>query len=105
MCGILGVVFRDPRRQPDAARVAAARDTLTHRGPDEAGLWVRPGVALAHRRLRVLDLAHGQQPMVSPDDRFALVYNGEVYNFRDLQNEYRAEGLDFATRCDTEVVF
>lgn len=106
MCGILGVVFRDPKRQPDTRRVAAARDTLRHRGPDEHGLWAPPtgGVALAHQRLKVLDLTHGQQPMVSPDQRYGLVYNGEVYNFRALQDHYRAAGVTLTTRCDTEVV-
>ncbi|MCX5661833.1 MAG: asparagine synthase (glutamine-hydrolyzing) [Planctomycetota bacterium] len=105
MCGIFGVVLRDPAGQIDLASVLAARDTLIHRGPDEAGIWSRPGVAFAHRRLKVLDLTHGQQPAVSPDERFALVYNGEVYNFQELRKRYAAEGADFTTRCDTEVVF
>ena len=77
---------------------------MHHRGPDEAGLWIRPGVALAHRRLRVLDLHHGQQPMLSDDGRQALVYNGEVYNYRALRDEYRNRGIPFDTDCDTEVV-
>ena len=64
-----------------------------------------PGVALAHRRLKVLDLTHGQQPVVSSDGRWAMVYNGEVYNFADLRRKYEARGLTFDTRCDTEVVF
>ncbi|MCC7191543.1 MAG: asparagine synthase (glutamine-hydrolyzing) [Phycisphaeraceae bacterium] len=106
MCGIFGVVLRDSRRQLHAARVVAARDTLRHRGPDEQGLWIPPagGVALAHQRLKVLDLTHGQQPMVSPDQRYGLVYNGEIYNFRKLQEHYRAAGLTLTTQCDTEVV-
>ncbi|MCE9589367.1 MAG: asparagine synthase (glutamine-hydrolyzing) [Planctomycetes bacterium] len=106
MCGILGQVTRDPRFIADADRLAAARDTLTHRGPDEAGLWIRPGVALAHRRLKVLDLTHGQQPITDPQSHAAMVYNGEVYNFLDLQRHYRdSAGLTFDTRCDTELVF
>jgi len=104
MCGILGVVFRDPHATADEAAVVAARQTMQHRGPDEAGLWVRPGVALAHRRLKVLDLTHGQQPMVCQDDRHALVYNGEIYNYRSLRDEYRLRGIEFTTDCDTEVV-
>ena len=104
MCGIFGVVFKDPRARADAPRVTAARDSLTHRGPDEAGLWIEPGVALAHRRRNVLDLRHGQQPMRTDGCRFALTYNGEVYNFRDLQRSYAERGLRFDTQCDTEVV-
>ncbi|MCC6580745.1 MAG: asparagine synthase (glutamine-hydrolyzing) [Phycisphaeraceae bacterium] len=104
MCGILGVIFRDPTTMADETRLRVARDTLLHRGPDEAGLWIQPGAALAHRRLSVLDLTHGQQPMVDPTGRHALVYNGEVYNFAELQNHYRQQGANFQTRCDTEVV-
>ena len=84
--------------------IVAARETMYHRGPDEAGLWIRPGAALAHRRLRVLDLHHGQQPMLSDDGRHALVYNGEVYNYRALRDDYRNRGIQFNTDCDTEVV-
>lgn len=104
MCGILGVIFRDPRKQADEKNLTNARDTLTHRGPDEAGLWVRPGVALAHRRLSILDLDHGQQPMVSDDQRFGLTYNGEVYNYRQLMRQYADRGETFQTTCDTELV-
>ncbi len=108
MCGIFGVVFRDPRHIADRDRVIEARNTLRHRGPDEEGVWIAPGVALAHQRLKVLDLQHGQQPMLdapATQARFALVYNGEVYNFRDIQSHYRPAGVEFTTRCDTEVVF
>jgi asparagine synthase (glutamine-hydrolysing) len=105
MCGILGVVYADPKHEADHAKLAAARDSLTHRGPDEAGLWHRPGVAMAHRRLKVLDLTHGQQPMVTDDQRYAVVYNGEIYNFRELQEHYQEQGLSFQTQCDTEVLF
>ncbi|MEM9021189.1 MAG: asparagine synthase (glutamine-hydrolyzing) [Planctomycetota bacterium] len=105
MCGILGVVFRDPRELAQEQTLTDARDTMTHRGPDEAGLWVRPGVGLAHRRLSILDLKHGQQPMLSDDQRYALTYNGEVYNYRELMGRYRERGLRFDTRCDTELVF
>ena len=104
MCGIFGVIFRDPRARANEAAILAARHTLRHRGPDEAGLWLRPGAALAHQRLKVLDLAHGQQPMVCREGRRVLVYNGEVYNFRALRDDYRRRGCEFATDGDTEVV-
>ncbi len=105
MCGILGVVFRDAQQTVDEQRLAQARDTLTHRGPDEAGLWALPGVGLAHRRLSILDLAHGQQPWVDHDRQCAMVYNGEVYNYRALMRDAQAQGASFKTNCDTELVF
>ncbi len=105
MCGIVGVVYRDPQRQPDATRLRAAADVLIHRGPDQEGYWQEAGVGFAHRRLAILDVHAGRQPMV--DDRSALVYNGEVYNYLDLQQHEltQPDGLRFTTRCDTEVVF
>lgn len=105
MCGIFGVVYRDAQQPVDETRLAAARDTLTHRGPDEHGLWAKPGVGLAHRRLSILDLKHGQQPWVSQDQQRALVYNGEVYNYRALMQQAQTQGASFTTTCDTELVF
>ncbi len=105
MCGIFGVVYRDPQQIVDPSRLAAARDTLAHRGPDEHGLWTLPGVGLAHRRLSILDLKHGQQPWVNHERQQSLVYNGEVYNYRDLMRDYASQGAHFNTTCDTEVVF
>lgn len=104
MCGIFGVIQRDPRKRPDPDRVVAARQTLVHRGPDEAGLWLREGVALAHRRLKILDLSLGQQPIVH-EDRLAMIYNGEVYNFQELRRTFEAQGATFISDCDTEVIF
>ncbi|MEM9883944.1 MAG: asparagine synthase (glutamine-hydrolyzing) [Planctomycetota bacterium] len=109
MCGILGVVHRDPRQPVDPTRLAAARDTLAHRGPDEAGLWCPRdgGVGLAHRRLKVQDLTHGQQPMADPGTSGgnALVYNGELYNHPQLRRELEADGHAFAGSGDTETLF
>lgn len=105
MCGIFGVVYRDPQHQVEHDQLIAARDTLTHRGPDECGLWIRPGVGLSHRRLSILDLAHGQQPWVSEDEQQALVYNGEIYNYRSLMRKAEATGATFKTTCDTELLF
>ncbi|MEM9914680.1 MAG: asparagine synthase (glutamine-hydrolyzing) [Planctomycetota bacterium] len=107
MCGILGVVHRDPQLEINRERLLAARDTLTHRGPDEAGLWIAPGIGFGHRRLKVLDLTHGQQPMLDHDTEpnHALVYNGEVYNFRELRRELEQQGHSFQGDGDTEVLF
>jgi asparagine synthase (glutamine-hydrolysing) len=75
-----------------------------HRGPDEGGEFLAPGVALAHRRLSIIDLSSGQQPMFSADGKVCVVYNGEIYNFRELAQELKAIGYEFRTRCDTEVI-
>ncbi len=105
MCGFVGVIFKNPDQAVDRSRLVAARETLAHRGPDESGLWLDAsgGVGLAHRRLSVLDLSHGQQPMVN--DRYSLVYNGEIYNFQQLQQTCKKRGLSIETACDTEVLF
>jgi len=109
MCGIVGVVFKDPQQQVNTPRLEAARDALAHRGPDAAGLWHRPGVALGHRRLAILDLSsdpgHGQQPYTDASGGKALTYNGEVYNYRDLMKRYEQRGQTFHSTCDTELVF
>lgn len=81
------------------------RDRMTHRGPDGAGVWRAPGVALAHRRLAVIDPSPGgHQPMVSADGRRAIVYNGELYNDAEVREALSRDGVVFRTRCDTETV-
>lgn len=112
MCGILGAAtYRSTPLGLTAVALRAARDTMTHRGPDDAGLWFyrnRPEkahAALAHRRLAVLDpTPAGHQPMVSRDGRWVLAYNGELYNDAILRQELRLTGRRFATQCDTETV-
>lgn len=79
-------------------------DALAHRGPDGSGVWTAPGVGLGHRRLSIIDLATGDQPMRSPDGRIALSYNGEIYNFREIRAELETKGHVFRTESDTEVV-
>lgn len=103
MCGFVGVIFKNTDQAVDRSSLVAARQTLAHRGPDESGLWINGPVGLAHRRLSVLDLAYGQQPMT--DDRYALAYNGEIYNFHELQQVCQSRGLSIETSCDTEVLF
>jgi asparagine synthase (glutamine-hydrolysing) len=106
MCGILGIattVGQRPRIEP--AAVAHMRDTMTHRGPDGVGFWDGGHVILAHRRLAVVDpTPAGAQPMLTPDGRCALVYNGELYNDAELRGELAALGVRFATSSDTETV-
>jgi asparagine synthase (glutamine-hydrolysing) len=105
MCGIHGAVSFGQRLDPQ--RMIAARDRLTHRGPDDAGLWQSPDgrVVLTHRRLSVIDLsAGGHQPMLDADGRLAIVFNGEIYNFGALREELTALGHPFRSRSDTEVL-
>lgn len=109
MCGIFGVVSvqgRTPSLDDGAAE--RLRDLLTHRGPDDAGLWREGNALLTHRRLAVIDLdRRARQPMVSEDGRFVITYNGELYNDAELRSELRSRGRPesgFRTGCDTETV-
>ena len=108
MCGICGfVTFSPAPAEPLAAAVTRMADTLAHRGPDGEGSWVdaEAGLALGHRRLAIIDLSPaGQQPMLSANGRFALSYNGEIYNYRALRAELEAAGVRFRSQSDTEVL-
>src|SRR6185436_16004391 len=105
MCGITGlVVGPNSRRTVDRALVERMRDVITHRGPDGAGLFVEGGVGLGHRRLSIIDVAHGAQPFASDDGRLQLIYNGEVYNHPGLMRDLQRDGVQYRTHCDTETV-
>ncbi|HYN85329.1 MAG TPA: asparagine synthase (glutamine-hydrolyzing), partial [Pyrinomonadaceae bacterium] len=109
MCGIAGLVSVDPER-----RVGAMLGSIEHRGRDDEGLWTSPAregdaasarASLGHRRLAIIDTSQaGHQPMLSEDGRFALTFNGEIYNYRELRRELEARGHRFRTDCDTEVL-
>ena len=104
MCGIAGIFHCGTVKPVDPARVERMCDVLAHRGPDGAGVWNAPGVALGHRRLSIIDIAGSPQPMLSPDERVAIVFNGEIYNYRELRRELAALGEQFRTDGDTEVI-
>jgi asparagine synthase (glutamine-hydrolysing) len=104
MCGLVGIFDTRGERPVDRALLDRMNERQHHRGPDEGGLHVEPGVGLGHRRLSIIDLASGQQPMASADGNLVLVYNGEIYNFAALADELRALGYTFRTHCDTEVI-
>ena len=111
MCGITGLIDLRHSTPSDALRATVKRmsDTLGHRGPDDAGVWVDagPGIALGHRRLSILDLSPaGHQPMVSPSGRYVITYNGEIYNFRELRQQLEREdpSVVFSSQSDTEVM-
>ncbi len=104
MCGLAGIHYADPAQPPDGDLLRRMVDALAHRGPDGAGTHTEPGLALGHRRLAVIDIAGGQQPMWSADGEIAVVFNGEIYNFAELRATLRTSGAVFRTRCDTEVI-
>ena len=104
MCGICGVVFLDPERRVDAGVLVAMRDTLTPRGPDDAGVYLDGNVGLAARRLSIIDLAEGHQPMANEDESVWVVFNGEIYNFKEVRQFLQTRGHKFRTNSDTEVI-
>ena len=104
MCGIAGIFHCGTPKPVDPARVVAMCQAIAHRGPDGHGVWAAPGVALGHRRLSIIDLAGSPQPMASADGRAMLVFNGEIYNFRELRDELGRHGAVFRTDGDSEVI-
>ncbi|RMG30832.1 MAG: amidotransferase 1, exosortase A system-associated [Gammaproteobacteria bacterium] len=104
MCGIAGLFDTRGRRAVDRPLLERMNAVQFHRGPDEGGVHVEPGVGLGHRRLSIIDLAGGRQPLANEDGSVIVVYNGEIYNFRELMAELEAAGHRFRTRCDTEVI-
>jgi len=103
MCGIAGVLRADGR-PAEGHLVQAMTDVLSHRGPDGDGMFIDGPVALGHRRLAIIDLSTGDQPMFSDDRSRVVVYNGEIYNYRELRRELEAAGVVFRTASDTEVL-
>ena len=104
MCGITGIVDIRGRREPDRALLRRMNDSIAHRGPDGEGEHHEPGVALGHRRLAIIDVATGQQPLYNEDQSVVVVYNGEIYNYQSLIPELQALGHVFHTKSDTEVI-
>jgi asparagine synthase (glutamine-hydrolysing) len=104
MCGIAGIFDYQGRREISRSLLEAMNQSQLHRGPDEGGVHLEPGVGLAHRRLSIIDLSSGQQPLFNEDGSVAVVFNGEIYNFLELVPELAALGHTFRTRSDTEVI-
>jgi asparagine synthase (glutamine-hydrolysing) len=108
MCGICGIfepgreTAIDPTRVK--ARVKAMADTLRHRGPDDEGFYTAPGIGLGHRRLSIIDVKGGHQPLSNEDGTIWIAFNGEIYNFEELNRRYLSSGHCFKTRCDTETI-
>src|SRR5256884_4424337 len=104
MCAIVGIVKLDPRERVEEERLKRMRDVLRHRGPDGAGLWIGGPVGLGHRRLAIVDVAGGHQPMANEDQTVWIVFNGEIYNHAELRPELEARGHRYRTRSDTETI-
>ena len=103
MCGIAGIVHTDAR-PVDRLALERMAEAMAHRGPDGNGVWTDGAVGFAHRRLAIIDLAGGRQPMVSADTGCVLTFNGEIYNYRELRATLAADGTRFVEQSDTEVV-
>jgi len=105
MCGITGFIdFQGHQREAAVARIKRMADAIRHRGPDEEGLFVDSHAAFGHRRLSIIDVSGGQQPMSTPDEQVHILFNGEIYNFLEVRAELEGMGHQFRTRSDTEVI-
>ncbi len=104
MCGIAGAFDRQGRRQFSQIDLLKMGQAIAHRGPDQHGSFTEPGVALHSRRLSIVDLAHGRQPIFNEDRNVVVVFNGEIFNHRELRQELTARGHRFTTESDTEVL-
>jgi len=105
MCGIFGIVFSDGESEPCEERLRQSAALIGHRGPDGSGVYREAGIGLAHTRLSLVDLStRSDQPFWDPQRRYALVYNGEIYNFKELREDLADRGVQFHTTSDTEVL-
>ena len=103
MCGIAGAIDLNGRREFSASRLLAMTGAIAHRGPDDEQIHLEPGVALGARRLSIVDLAGGRQPISNEDGSIWVTQNGEIFEYPELQTELLARGHRLATRCDTEL--
>ena len=104
MCGICGIVTTGAGAPATEQEIIRMRDTLRHRGPDDAGLYIGPGVGLGHRRLSIVDVTGGHQPMFTEDERTVVIFNGEIFNHPMLMPALVEGGARYRTHCDTETI-
>ena len=104
MCGICGIVLADRNAQVSPELIDRMGDSIAHRGPDDSGAYLNGRVGFGFRRLAIIDLAGGHQPMANEDESVWIVYNGEIYNHAEQRPGLEAKGHAFRTRCDTEVI-
>jgi len=104
MCGICGIVYHDPQRPVDIRVLQDMSRRIAHRGPDDEGFYINRSIGLAVKRLSIIDIAGGHQPMMNEDESVVVVFNGEIYNHLTLRKDLEVRGHVFSTRCDTEVL-
>lgn len=104
MCGIVGIVSKKNTTSVAPKIITDMCDIISHRGPDDHGIFVDENVALGHRRLSIIDLDSGHQPMISQDEQHTIVFNGEIYNYQELKSNLQSRGSQFNTNSDTEVI-
>lgn len=105
MCGINGIIYSSRSgRAVDPIALTRMRDIVRHRGPDEGGIFVEDNIGLGHRRLSIVDVKSGHQPMSNNDNTCVITYNGEIYNHADFRGELESKGYRYKTRCDTEAI-
>ena len=104
MCGITGIFDTRAHRSVDPGVLQRMNDSQFHRGPDEGSVHIEPGIGFGHRRLSIIDVATGQQPLFNEDGSVVVVFNGEIYNYQLLIPELQAFGHIFHTKSDTEVI-
>ena len=104
MCGIVGLLDMRGKSEIDRQLLTQMNQTQIHRGPDEGEIYTEPGLGFGHRRLSIMDVASGQQPLFNEDGSVVVIFNGEIYNYRDLAKQLTAAGHQFKTHCDTEVI-
>lgn len=104
MCGIAGVIYTDPLRSPEYSVLRQMGDAIAHRGPDGEGIFRGANAGLVHRRLSIIDLAGGHQPIGNEDESIQVVFNGEIYNYKELRSQLELQGHVFRTNSDTEVL-
>jgi len=103
VCGIVGIL--DPQQKGiDPSLLEQMNQSQFHRGPDEGGIHIEPGIGLGHRRLSIIDLSSGRQPLFNEDGSVVVTYNGEIYNYQELARKLKQAGHVFRTHCDTEVI-
>jgi asparagine synthase (glutamine-hydrolysing) len=104
MCGICGLVYHDPERPVDSRILRNMARKIVHRGPDDEGFYIHKNIGIAVKRLSIIDIAGGHQPIGNEDDTVVVVYNGEIYNYLTLKEDLKVRGHVFKTRSDTEVL-
>src|SRR5437588_5929335 len=105
MCGTAGIIDLSGQRRPvPAGAIRAMAEAIVHRGPDEDGFLEQPGLALANRRLSIVGLSDGRQPIRNEDGSVAVVFNGELFDYPEMKAELEARGHTFRTHCDTEII-